>query len=442
MSNMPPPLPPHSMGLPSFSPFPHPSFYQGYIPSPPAHTPTPAPPIIQESQVPTPAPVPVPAPQPNQPQPPTMWNPLHSPLVRLPFGQQQLQTVYSPTQSTQSPLLPQQGPPQPQPAFPMMPQHNFHQHNQYHPRPHYRNNNGMMNVHRKNLRRKEDSAKYSDAKLQDFTGSILTLCKDQHGCRFLQRELINETNATLIFNEIYFKAVELMIDPFGNYLIQKLFTMINLEQRLVLINQCSNELFRIALDPHGTRSLQKLIDVIETNEEIEIITRNLYSNIVVLSRDLNGNHVVQKILTKFNTISSDSNSSDSNRDGASIKTKINSFLILFKPIFYILLVIDMGVVYYRGVWIMGTNNNVNNYHKRLPSILSNYLWIHMVITLYNHGQAFNQLLNDPFGNYVLQTSLDVANLEQFEQLSKILLPLLPNIKSTPHGRRILNKIQQ
>lgn len=185
MSNMPPPLPPHSMGLPSFSPFPHPSFYQGYIPSPPAHTPTPgdyqsfdkipsvpspAPPIIQESQVPTPAPVPVPAPQPNQPQPPTMWNPLHSPLVRLPFGQQQLQTVYSPTQSTQLPLPPQQGPPQPQPAFPMMPQHNFHQHNQYHPRPHYRNNNGMMNVHRKNLRRKEDSAKYSDAKLQDFTG--------------------------------------------------------------------------------------------------------------------------------------------------------------------------------------------------------------------------------------------------------------------------------
>ena len=159
--------------------------------------------------------------------------------------------------------------------------------------------------------------------------------------------------------------------------------MINLEQRLVLINQCSNELFRIALDPHGTRSLQKLIDVIETNEEIEIITRNLYSNIVVLSRDLNGNHVVQKILTKFNTISSDSNSSDSTEMEPSIKTKINSFLILFKPIFYILLVIDMGVVYYRGVWIMGTNNNVNNYHKRLPSILSNYLWIHMVITLYS-----------------------------------------------------------
>ena len=111
--------------------------------------PSPAPPIIQESQVPTPAPVPVPALQPNQPQPPTMWNPLHSPLVRLPFGQQQLQQYTHPTQSTQLPLLPQQGPPQPQPAFPMMPQHNFHQHNQYHPRPHYRNNNGMMNVHRK-----------------------------------------------------------------------------------------------------------------------------------------------------------------------------------------------------------------------------------------------------------------------------------------------------
>lgn len=522
MSNMPPPLPPHSMGLPSFSPFPHPSFYQGYIPSPPAHTltpgdyqsfdkipsvPSPAPPIIQESQVPTPAPVPVPALQPNQPQPPTMWNPLHSPLVRLPFGQQQLQTVYSPTQSTQLPLLPQQGPPQPQPAFPMMPQHNFHQHNQYHPRPHYRNNNGMMNVHRKNLRRKEDSAKYSDAKLQDFTGSILTLCKDQHGCRFLQRELINETNATLIFNEIYFKAVELMIDPFGNYLIQKLFTMINLEQRLVLINQCSNELFRIALDPHGTRSLQKLIDVIETNEEIEIITRNLYSNIVVLSRDLNGNHVVQKILTKFNTISSDSNSSDSNRDGAQHQNQ-NQFIfdIIQANLLYIAChrhgccvlqrCLDYGnkqqcqqlsqeiakhtiklsldpygnyvVQYVLNKYSVGgdaqnTDNQVidiiiqeikSNFiqlslHKFGSNVIEKCLKISLIskdlidnLIVLDHGQAFNQLLNDPFGNYVLQTSLDVANLEQFEQLSKILLPLLPNIKSTPHGRRILNKIQQ
>ena len=163
MSNMPPPLPPHSMGLPSFSPFPHPSFYQGYIPSPPAHTPTPGD-YQSFDKIPS---------VPSQ----------HLQLSRNHKYQHQRQyqyqhhnlTNHNPRlcgihyihhlldchlvnnnckQYTHQPnqrncLLPQQGPPQPQPAFPMMPQHNFHQHNQYHPRPHYRNNNGMMNVHRK-----------------------------------------------------------------------------------------------------------------------------------------------------------------------------------------------------------------------------------------------------------------------------------------------------
>ena len=283
--------------------------------------------------------------------------------------------------------------------------------------------------------------------------------------------------------------------------------MINLEQRLVLINQCSNELFRIALDPHGTRSLQKLIDVIETNEEIEIITRNLYSNIVVLSRDLNGNHVVQKILTKFNTISSDSNSSDSNRDGAQHQNQ-NQFIfdIIQANLLYIAChrhgccvlqrCLDYGnkqqcqqlsqeiakhtiklsldpygnyvVQYVLNKYSVGgdaqnTDNQVidiiiqeikSNFiqlslHKFGSNVIEKCLKISLIskdlidnLIVLDHGQAFNQLLNDPFGNYVLQTSLDVANLEQFEQLSKILLPLLPNIKSTPHGRRILNKIQQ
>ena len=110
--------------------------------------PSPAPPIIQESQVPTPAPVPVPAPQPNQPQPPTMGiHYIHHLLDCHLVNNNCKQYTHQPNQRNCQP--PQQGPPQPQPAFPMMPQHNFHQHNQYHPRPHYRNNNGMMNVHRK-----------------------------------------------------------------------------------------------------------------------------------------------------------------------------------------------------------------------------------------------------------------------------------------------------
>jgi len=52
---------------------------------------------------------------------------------------------------------------------------------------------------------------------------VYSLCKDQHGCRFLQRKL-EENNpriTEIIFNEVYPHIVELMTDPFGNYLCQK-----------------------------------------------------------------------------------------------------------------------------------------------------------------------------------------------------------------------------
>lgn len=36
----------------------------------------------------------------------------------------------------------------------------------------------------------DDADKYVNAKVQDFTGSILSLCKDQHGCRFYKENCI------------------------------------------------------------------------------------------------------------------------------------------------------------------------------------------------------------------------------------------------------------
>lgn len=54
---------------------------------------------------------------------------------------------------------------------------------------------------------------------------------------------------------------------------------------------------------------------------------------------------------------------------------------------------------------------------------------------------FLKVLNDSYGNYVLQTCLDVAQLDQMTKLSEVLVPLLPDIKLTPHGKRIVNKLQ-
>lgn len=92
-----------------------------------------------------------------------------------------------------------------------------------------------------------------------------------------------------------------MTDPFGNYLCQKLLEYCNDSERTILIENASRDLVRIALNQHGTRALQKMIEHITTQEQIDIIINALRYRVVELIQDLNGNHVIQKCLNKLSS---------------------------------------------------------------------------------------------------------------------------------------------
>ncbi len=70
--------------------------------------------------------------------------------------------------------------------------------------------------------------------LEDVKGQVLQVAKDQNGCRFLQRKFDEGGPATIsmVFSEILENLIALMMDPFGNYLIQKLLDRCSEEQRL------------------------------------------------------------------------------------------------------------------------------------------------------------------------------------------------------------------
>lgn len=92
--------------------------------------------------------------------------------------------------------------------------------------------------------------------LIEAQGCIYEIAKDQQGCRFLQRMFDEGTpeDVQVIFNEIIDHIVELMVNPFGNYLMQKLLEVCTEEQRmkiLLVVTEEPGQLVRISLNTHG-----------------------------------------------------------------------------------------------------------------------------------------------------------------------------------------------
>lgn len=99
----------------------------------------------------------------------------------------------------------------------------------------------------------------------------------------------------------------LVIDPFGNYLCQKLLEYSTDEQRNVICESVAQDLVQISLNMHGTRAVQKMIDFLSTQRQTDLrydaqihsIIVALSLHVVTLIKDLNGNHVVQKCLNRL-----------------------------------------------------------------------------------------------------------------------------------------------
>jgi len=112
------------------------------------------------------------------------------------------------------------------------------------------------------------------------------MCKDQHGCRFLQKKLEEgiQEHRDIIFRETFNHFADLMTglsygsrmdlladfleDPFGNYLCQKLLEYSTDEQRNLICESVAGDLVTISLNMHGTRAVQKMIDFLSTQRQV------------------------------------------------------------------------------------------------------------------------------------------------------------------------------
>lgn len=124
------------------------------------------------------------------------------------------------------------------------------------------------------------------------------ISRDQQGCRFLQKKIAEDAHFAneILFYHIEESLVDLIIDPFGNYLIQKLLERLDNAKLLHVIALISPHFFQISTSPHGTRVVQKLIDYLNTEEKLHRFNYSFSQYIIQLSEDSNANHIVQKYL--------------------------------------------------------------------------------------------------------------------------------------------------
>jgi hypothetical protein len=130
---------------------------------------------------------------------------------------------------------------------------------------------GGVKHKRAELDRDTEFNRFAGTRLEDLQGEILPLCKDQHGCRYLQKKLEEGVpeHRDMIFRETYGHFSDLMTDPFGNYLCQKLLEHTTDEQRNAICESVAPDLVTVSLNMHGTRAVQKMIDFLSTPRQVQ-----------------------------------------------------------------------------------------------------------------------------------------------------------------------------
>ncbi|KZS90312.1 ARM repeat-containing protein [Sistotremastrum niveocremeum HHB9708] len=341
----------------------------------------------------------------------------------------------------------------------------------------------------KHKRGDADLNRFAGTRLEDLQGEIPQLCKDQHGCRYLQKKLEEgiPEHRDMIFRETFGHFAELMIDPFGNYLCQRLLEFSTDEQRTVICDSVAKDLVNISLNMHGTRAVQKMIDFLSGQRQadnrydaqIHSIIRALSLHVVVLIKDLNGNHVIQKCLNKlapednqfiYNAVAANCVEVATHRHGCCVLQRCidhasdlqrvqlvneityNALTLVQDPYgnYVVQYILDLNDNRFSDAVIRQFTGNVcalsvqkfsSNVIEKCIRVAEHNTRKMLVEELLNRSRL-EKLLRDSFGNYCVQTALDYAEPMQRALLVEGIRPILPLIRNTPYGKRIQSKLQR
>lgn len=316
--------------------------------------------------------------------------------------------------------------------------------------------------------------------VEEVTGRIYLMAKDQHGCRFLQRKISEGTLEDIekIFVEIIDHIVELMTDPFGNYLVQKLLEVCNEDQRMQIlqaITRKAGDLVRISCDMHGTRAVQKVIETLKSPEQFSLVVSSLKPGIVTLIKNMNGNHVAQRCLlyllpeySKFLFQATTNNCVElaTDRHGCCViqkclthsegeqrhrlvsKITSNALILSQDPFgnYVVQFVFELRLPWATMDILDQLEGNYGDLsmQKYSSNVVEKCLKYgdderraHIIQELISNAHL-DQVMLDPYGNYVIQAALQQSKGGVHSALVDAIRPHVPVLRTSPYGKKVLS----
>ncbi|CAD6627753.1 HLJ1_G0033290.mRNA.1.CDS.1 [Saccharomyces cerevisiae] len=222
-----------------------------------------------------------------------------------------------------------------------------------------------------------------------------------------------DEEAQIVVDSLRPYTVQLSKDLNGNHVIQKCLQRLKPENFQFIFDAISDSCIDIATHRHGCCVLQRCLDH-GTTEQCDNLCDKLLALVDKLTLDPFGNYVVQYIITK-----------EAEKNKYDYTHKI---VHLLKP---------------RAIELSIHKFGSNVIEKILKTAIVSEP---MILEILNNGgeTGIQSLLNDSYGNYVLQTALDISHKQNdylYKRLSEIVAPLLVGpIRNTPHGKRIIGML--
>ncbi|UMM24340.1 hypothetical protein L5515_004613 [Caenorhabditis briggsae] len=132
--------------------------------------------------------------------------------------------------------------------------------------------------------------------------ALFEFATDKNGCRFLQEQYPADSDGG-IHDDIFRRMVEdrslflsMCRNMFGNFFVQRMVECSNNEEQEIVMEHLVTDMYTLCLDKSACRVIQLAVQKLETHLASRLAAELRDADLVRLSIDQNGNHVIQKII--------------------------------------------------------------------------------------------------------------------------------------------------